>query len=235
MRKCFREIFIWIVTTVLTSGPAAAQLPKKFQIETIQAMRHSITEEVAKASPQVQEKVANIPAAAPAPVVTPNQPPLAVSASEKVALLAKVNDFQTYAAGENSKYSMLTAGSLIATALFGLVGSIASFLSWNKLGGVASLVAVAVIGFFNAYPVSPLADFYRSLASQATALKVDCDLKEPFTLEAYDSAVAQLKLLYLYEGDKRPKWGSSDAVGQDLAGQLQALRTASNRLEAKAN
>jgi hypothetical protein len=235
MRKYFREIFVWVVTTALTSGPVAAQLPKRIQLEAVQTMRHSIAEEVAKASPQVQEQAAKIPAPAPAPVAVPNQPPPVVSEGEKAALLAKVNDFQTYATGEKGKYSMLAAAALIAAALLGLVGSIASFLSWSKLGGVASLTAVAVIGFFNAYPVSPLADFYRSLATQATALKVDCDLKEPFTLEAYDSAAAQLKLLYLYEGDKRPKWGSSETVSQDLAGQLQALRSASNRLEAKAN
>jgi len=235
MRRYFREIFVWVVTTALTSGPAAAQAPKKFQLEAVQAMRHSISEEVAKASVQVQEQAAKIPVAAPPPAALPDQPPPAVSASEKSALLGKVNDFQTYATGEKDKFSRLAAISLIAAAILGLVGSIASFLSWSKLGGVSSLIAVAVIGFFNAYPVSPLADFYRSLATQATALKVDCDLREPFTLEAYDSAAAQLKLLYVYEGDKRPKWGSSEAVGQDLAGQLQSLRTASNRLEAKAN
>ena len=235
MHKHFRGISILLAVTAIGSGRAVAQFPKEFQIQAVQAMRHQVAEQVARASVQVQEQAAKIPLPVTAPINASDHIVQTVSASEKAALLSKVGEFQSYAVSEKDMFSRLATGSLIAAALLGLVGSVASFLKWNKLGGIASLIAVAVIGFFQAYPVSPLSDFYRSLATQATALKVDCDLKEPFTLETYDSAVAQLKLLYLYEGDKRPKWGSSEAVGQDLARQLQTLRTASNRLEAKVN
>jgi hypothetical protein len=63
------------------------------------------------------------------------------------------------------------------------------------------------------------------LAAHATALKLECDLKDPFTVKDYDSAASRLSLLYLYEGEKRPQIGNPRDISEDLSKELQVLQT----------
>jgi len=73
-----------------------------------------------------------------------------------------------------------------------------------------------------------LADFYGALATQAVALQTDCELKDPFTKDDYDSAEHQLKYLIVYEAENSPKLGTTTVSTDELAKQIQTYKTSAN-------
>jgi|ERR1039458_1924608 hypothetical protein len=114
-------------------------------------------------------------------------------------------------------------------------GAIFSFARKHVIAGVVGLIVTAIIGFTNTYPVGALSDFYRGLDAQATALQLDCELKQPFGVDSYNSAADQLKLLYLYEGSKRPGIGNYRVPLQDLTKELQTVKTSAEKVEVERN
>jgi hypothetical protein len=98
------------------------------------------------------------------------------------------------------------------------------------VAGVAGLIVTAMISFSNAYPLNALADFYRTLDSQAASLEIDCEVKQPFTVDSYSSDETQLKLLYLAEG-QRPGFGNYKNGTQGLQTDIQSVKTSFDSVE----
>ena len=221
-----------IVCLTLATGYCAGQ-----QTQTnvrVLEMKRAIKLQIQQATPAAKaeiEKVPSVPAPTPASsgagtTSVPQPTPVrAVGADQKNLLMTKIVDFANHARSEERKFSAIATVAIIGIAALSFVASVLSFASRNKAGGVLGLVVVAVVGITNAYPVSALSDFYRSLAAQTAALQMECDLKDPFTAEAFNSAADQLKVLILYEADKRPQLGSPGATADELTQTLQALKT----------
>jgi hypothetical protein len=119
---------------------------------------------------------------------------------------------------------------MIGATSLALIGAIFSFARKHIVAGIAGLIVTAVISFSNAYPLNALADFYRNLDAQATALQVECELKQPFTADSYNSAADQLKLLYLAEG-QRPGFVNHKVESQPLQAKLQTVKTTYDSVE----
>jgi hypothetical protein len=182
----------------------------------------SINAQVQLASPIAQAKVADLPQQ---PLLVQAKPAIELAnTADRTLLCGKVTSFAGHAQSEQQRYSTLALVTIVLAAGLALVGSIASFLAKNKTAGIISLVVAAIVGFSNAYPVGPLADFYRSLTGEANALSVECQYTNPYTVTAYTSNVNQLKLLYIYE-EKRPAFGSYRLTTDDLTKQTQVVRT----------
>lgn len=154
----------------------------------------------------------------------------AISADQRNFLLGKIRDFAGYAKSEESQFTFWAATCIIVAAVLALVGAILSFLKQNVLGGVAGLIVTAIVSLSNAYPLNALSNFYRGLEAQASALQIECELKQPFAVDSYNSAANQLKLLYLYES-KRPGFGNFNVPTQDLSNDLQTVKTSSDTVE----
>jgi hypothetical protein len=219
---------IWLLAILMSPPPSFGQTPVQDvqnALSQVTKAAAEVTSQVQQASQQAQAKVNELPQ----PSIEPKPQMEAVSEGERTHLCGKITAFTGHAQSEELKYSRLALATIVLAAGLALVGSIASFLAKNKTAGVISLVVAATVGFSNAYPIGPVADFYRSLAGQANALSVECDYTKPYTINAYASNLNQLKLLYVYE-DKRPGLGSYRLSTDDLTKQLQVVRTTANNL-----
>ena len=226
MRKIvYTFSMIFLVACVPLSAQSPLQDLLKGQVATI--MREVQT----TPNSEVKQKTAEIPAVTPNDIhqVTAPQPPVqkieVVTNEKKAKLVSRVADFTTMTTRERDKFSLLATIVVIIGAILALVASILSFLSLNKVAGIVSLIVIAVVGAPTVYPTTALASFYRTLAAHSSALKLECDLKDPFTLTDYNSASDRLALLYLYEGDKRPQIGNAKDISEDLSKELQTLQT----------
>lgn len=219
---------VWLLAILMSPPPSLGQTPlQNVQNALSQAAKtvEVVTSQVEQASPQAQAKVNELPQTP----VEPKPQLDVVSEGERTHLCGKISAFTGHAQSQELEYSRLALLTIISAAGLALVGSIASFLAKNKTAGVISLVVAAIVGFSNAYPIGPVADFYRSLAGQANALSVECEYTKPYTINAYVSNLNQLKLLYVYE-DKRPGLGNYKLSTDDLTKQLQVVRTTANNL-----
>jgi hypothetical protein len=221
---------ILLLAILMSPPPSVGQNPiqdVQSALSQVTKTAAEVTSQVQQASPQAQAKVNELP-----------QPPLdpkpqlqmeVVSEGERTHLCGKISAFTGHAQSEQLKYSQLALATIILATGLALVGSIASFLAKNKTAGVIGLVVAAIVGLSNAYPIGPVADFYRSLAGQANALSVECEYTKPYTVNAYASNLNQLKLLYVYE-DKRPVLGNYRLSTDDLTKQLQVVSTSASNL-----
>jgi hypothetical protein len=151
-----------------------------------------------------------------------------VTPDQKNLLEQKIVEFESHARAEQKKFSGLAMVAVVGIAGLSLAASLLSFASRNRIGGILGLVVVAVVGVTNAYPVGPLSDFYRSLAAQTSALQLECDLKDPFTIDAYNAAADQLRVLILYEANNRPQLGSTSSSVDELTQQLQVYKSSAS-------
>ncbi len=215
-----------LIFPVLSSGqrPIEIQTFSK-AVNGLSSVFEGVDLQVQNASPEIKAKLGDL--AQPTPEPKP-QIELA-NETDRVALNSRVAAFADHAESEAQGYSQLALAAIIVSAAFALIGSIASFLSKNKTAGIIGLVVASIVGISNAYPVGALAAFYLQLAGEARALKVDCELLKPYTVNAYNSDVNQFKLLYVYE-DKRPSFGSPRLATDELTKELQAVRTASSNV-----
>jgi hypothetical protein len=221
-------LLMLFVASAFGQGPIQQAIQQLSQVEAI------VGHQIQNASPEVKKAVSEVPQVTPADlhqITAPQNPSktiTVVSDSQKKILLAAVNSFTEQEKRRDRKYSWLAIAFLIAGAVFALLGSIFNFIKWNTTAGIVGLIVVAVVGFPNVYPIPALADFYSSLATQAVALQTDCELKNPFTEEDYNSSESQLKLLILYDANNRPKFGSTKVSIDDLTKQLQTFKTTTN-------
>lgn len=220
-----------LATALITFVPRAeAQSPLTPTLSKWNELQAEIGNKVSEAGAQVKLKASQIPTI-PAPPTARPQP---VSAAQKAFLLSKISEFVDHANSEDSLFTRWAVGLIIAAGTLALIGAILSFARKHIIAGVAGLIVTAIIGFANAYPLNALSDFYRELAAQATALKVECELKEPLTADFYNSEATQLKLLYLSEGSKRPGLGnykSAAATTQKLITEMATVKTSADQVE----
>jgi len=231
-------VFVAVLVPACSLGQQQRVSPRALEL------RRAINLQIQQATPAAKAQIEQIPKlptpvtsatpaptnTQPAPAATPPPPPpsTGVSADQKNLLLGKIMDFDKHARSEEKKFSSLATVAIIGIAALSLTASLLSFASRNKVGGILGLVVVAIVGITNTYPIGPLSDFYRSLAAQTSALKLDCDLKDPFTADAYNSAADQLKVLILYEADKRPQLGNTGATADELTQQLQVVKSSAS-------
>lgn len=215
---CFTSTLIFPVLSF-------AQSPFALPIQNLQAVTNKVNLQFQNLSPEIKAKLGDLVQPTPEPKL---QIELA-SETDRVALYGKVAGFADHTESEAQRYSQLALAAIIVSAAFALIGSIASFLSKNKTAGIIGLVFASIVGISNAYPVGALAAFYLQLAAEARALKVDCELLKPYTVNAYNSDVNQFKLLYVYE-DKKPSFGSPRLATDELTKELQVVRTASSNV-----
>ncbi len=195
------------------------------QIANLSAVMNKVDHQVQNVSPDTKAKLGDLLLPSPEP-----KPQIELASEiDRLALCGRVNAFADHAQAEAQRYSQLALAAIVVSAVLALFGSIASFLSKNKTAGIISLIVASIVGISNAYPIGALADFNLQLAGEARALKVDCELTKPFTANAYNSDVSQFKLLYVYE-DKKPSVGSPHLATDELAKELQVVRTASNNV-----
>jgi hypothetical protein len=210
------------------------QNPVTEAIRKVSQLNGQLLKEVNVASPDVKQAIDQVPAVNPAEVHQIERPQVptkqinVVSENQKQLLLTAVRNFSQEKQNQARVYSRLQVFFLIAGALLALLGGIFNLVKWNTLGGVVSLIVVAVVGFPSIYPVAAFADFYSALATQALALETDCELKNPFTEDDYKSSENQLKYLILYDASDRPKLGATKVSTEDLVKQIQTYKTASD-------
>jgi hypothetical protein len=194
------------VSVQAAAGHATAELNKK-SLE--------IDKTVQNTAPDVQDKINAIQA--PTTAVVPTLVSL-VSGEQRKPLIDEVRSFAAYAETEERIYSRLSLVLICVSAGLALLGSIASFMSRNKTAGIISLIVAAVVGLSNAYPISPLADFYGNLKSQAKAIVADCRLANPYTETLYAADLAQYKLLLLQERNRPSigKYTTDDALKEEM-------------------
>jgi len=194
-------------------------------LSSLQQVIGKIDLQVQNSSAETKAKLGDL--AQPTPVPKP-QVELATE-SDRAALCGRVTAFADHADSDAHFYSQLAFAAIAVSTVLALFGSIASFLSKNKAAGIISLVVASIVGMSNAYPLAQVADFNRHLAGEARALRVDCELTKPFTVNAYASDVNQFRLLYVYE-EKKPSFGSPRIATDELAKELQEVRTASSNV-----
>lgn len=196
-------------------------------IQQFHMVQAQIGSEVLKADAKVQSKVSEVPT-----ILVPVQPePQLVNPDQKVFLLGKIRTFAEHVKSNEILYTSWALGLVIAAAILALGGAILSFARRHVIAGIASLIVTAIIGFSNVYPLNALSDFYRGLEAQTSALQVECELKQPFTVDSYNSEANQLQLLYLYEGSKRPSLGNYKVPLQNLTNELQTVKISSANVE----
>lgn len=212
--------------------PQTREAPRvaKANIVFFEKLTDMVTHQLDQSSKDVKSKADSVPPLKPQTTQTAMSP---IDDSDRQLLINRVTEFSRYAGSQEKLYSALALITIVVVFVLALIGSIASFLAKNKPAGILSLAVAAVVGFSNAYPLGGLADFYHSLSAQANALVVDCSLVQPFTTTNYNSDVAQLKLLILYE-DKRPGFGSHTIQTDDLIKKLQELKTSTSNIVASA-
>lgn len=213
------------------SGRVAKQVPTLMEsLKKWEAVQLNIGQLIADAKPGVKNKAAEIQTI-PAPA---GAQPQIISAEQKSFLVSKVKDFTEHAKSEETLFGRLAIGCIIASLILSLVGAIFGVYDKSKASAIAGFIVTAIIGLSSAYPLNSLANFYRGLEAQASALQVECELKQPFTADSYNSAANQLKLLYLYES-KRPGFANYDSPVQSLATELQTVKTSSETVEKTRN
>jgi len=195
-------------------------------LNSVQQIQAQIGEKIERADPAVQNAVQSIPTVAPSVQAKPEL----VSDGNRELLLKKIGDFVDHTQYYESLYGRWALGLIIGAAVLALTGAIFSFARQHIVAGIAGLIVTAMISFSNAYPLNALADFYRGLYSQASSLQVDCQLKQPFTVDSYNSAANQLKLLYVAEG-QRPGFGNYKIQTRDLQTELQSVKTSYDSVE----
>lgn len=189
---------------------------------------------IKRASAEVQQKAAEVPAIKPAEVTAvpaPENPAKqieVVSEPQRQELIAKIKQFADETKKSQSSFYGLALTLVILGVLLALCASVLGFVKMARAAGVVSLVVAAVVAFPKAYPIPALADFYSSLATQALALETDCELKSPMTVDEYKASAAQLKTLILYEAQNKPGFGEASAATDTLAKQMQELRSLSS-------
>ena len=213
---------IAVAARQVTPGEAIARATQR--LNTIQTI---VTNQTTHANIEVQNRV-NAVTSIP---VTPSAQPQQATPEQKAFIIGKITDFMNHVGSQELLYSRLAVGATVAAACFALLGAILSFIRQHIGGGIAGLIVTAILGISNAYPLAALSDFYTGLDAQTSALKVDAELKQPFTLDSYNAAALQLKALILAEGEKRPRLGSGKVATQELSNLLQTVKTSSETVE----
>jgi hypothetical protein len=208
----------------------AQQPPSVALLQSLRTMNAQISRQIAASSDAVKKQVDQVPTVDPGqlkqvPVAPPAQTVNVVSADQKSMLSLEIDKFVVQVTKQRDRYtSLATAGALIG-AILAVVGSILSFLKYNKPAGIVSLVVAAVVSVPSIYPLAPLASFYRALSAQGSALQVDCRLRNPMTESEFESEGKQLTVLIVFEGQNRPQIGNAKDASEELSKQLQVLRT----------
>jgi len=224
-RLCLGVALIALVSRA--NGQSVAPLPMSDSLANFDAVQTNIGKRLLLAAPQVRLEASQIRTFP----VSARAKPESVSGGEKTVLLHQIAEFANHARSEEVLFTRLAIGFIAGAAFLALIGAILSFARQHIAAGIAGLVVTAVISFSNAYPLNALSDFYRGLAGQAAALQIDCELRQPFTVDFYNSAADQLKLLYLYEGSKRPSFANYRVPMQNLTEELQNVKTKSDAVE----
>lgn len=178
-------------------------------------------------TPDVRDKINAIPT--PATTVVPVTVTV-LDAEQRKPLIDEVRSFATYAENKERMYSRVSLILIFVSAGLALIGSIASFTSRNKTAGIISLIVAAVVGLSNAYPISPLAEFYGDLKSQAKAVVADCKLANPYTQTLYRADLTQYELLLLSERN-RPSIGRYRSPTDGLKEQMKSVSIAANNAD----
>jgi len=220
-----------LASLLLLTPFAFGQNPFAEATRRLTQLNGQLLQEVQRSSPEVKRAVDEVPQVNQAELheIVAQQNPAkkitVVSDRQKQLLVSAVDKFTEEKRRQEREYSRLAIAFVVGGATFALLGSVFNFIRWNTAAGVIGLMVIAVVGFPNVYPIPALADFYGSLATQAVALQTDCELKNPFTEEDYNSSEGQLKILLVYEANNRPKLGSTKVSTEDLAKQLQTYKT----------
>lgn len=234
MKRRLQESAYGLAFLLLLAPFAFAQNPVAEAAHRLTQLNGQLLQDIQNASPDVKKAVNDVPQVNQADLHQLPAPQSAaktiivVSDSQKQVLISALDKFTEEKRSQQREYSALAIIFVIAGAVLALLASIFNFIKWNSAAGIVGLIVVAVVGFPNVYPVSPLADFYNSLTSQAVALQADCKLRTPFTQDDYNSSAAQLKILLLYEANNRPKLGATKMSTEDLAKALQTYKTSAN-------
>ena len=207
-----------------------AQQPSVTLLQSLRTMNAQISRQIAASSDAVKKQVDQVPTIDPSqlkqvPVAQPAETVNIVSADQKSMLSLEIDKFVVQVTKQRDRYTSLATVGVIIGAILALVGSILSFLNYNKPAGIVSLVVAAVISAPSIYPLAPLASFYRALSAQGSALQVDCRLRNPMTESEFESEGKQLTVLIVFEGQNRPQIGNAKDVSEELSKQLQVLRT----------
>ncbi len=229
MRSPLLSLLFLFVTIVNASDkpPASVQAAAGQATAELNKKSSDIDKTVQNASPDVQGKINAIQA--PTTAVVPTTVSL-VNAEQRKPLIDEVRSFATYAEGKERLYSRLSLVLICVSAGLALLGSIASFMSRNKTAGIISLIVAAVVGLSNAYPISPLADFYGDLKSEAKAIVADCRLANPYTETLYAADLAQYKLLLLHERN-RPSIGKYTSPEDGLKEEMRSVSIVANNAD----
>jgi DNA-binding transcriptional regulator YdaS (Cro superfamily) len=210
------------------------QNPVTEAVRKVSELNGQLLKDLKVAPPEVRQAVDQVPQVSPTEVhqIEKAQPATrkidVVSDNQKQVLVTAVRNFSQQKQNQAKIYSRLEIFFLIAGAVLALVGGIFNLMKLNTIAGIVSLIVVAVVGFPNVFPVAPLADFYTALATQALALETDCELKNPFTEDDYNSSQSQLKYLILYDANNRPKFGTTKVSTEDLVKHIQTYKTATD-------
>lgn len=182
---------------------------------------------VQKSAPDVKTKINAIQA--PASNVVPVKVTI-VDSEQRRQLAEAVRSVALEAEHKERIYSRLSLVLIFVSAGMALAGSLAAFMAKNKTAGIMSLIVAAVVGLSNAYPVTPLAEFYADLKSQAKAVLADCMLANPYTETLYVADFAQYKLLLLAERN-RPAVGKYENPAHGLSEDLKSVSIAAKNAD----
>jgi hypothetical protein len=213
---------------VLCAAPAVAQFGSIDHARL--AAVENLQRQIGAADAVVRQAAAEVPRITDAqnqPIVHPEVKTTAVPVATKDQrdqLISLITTFEGRAATNQTRYSAAATSLLFAGCALALIASILSFLRMNTVAGILGLAVAALTALPTAYPVNGLASFYRTLSAQSTALLYDCSLRDPLTMDAFNSASDQLQLLVVYEGEKFPQLGSTQDVSGELVKELQALK-----------
>ncbi len=225
-----RGILTGVAGLCLLTAPLEAQV-NNFKIQELRRRTSAIDMRVKAATAEVQQQANAVPEIKPTDVQivpspqNPTQQVEVVSEQQRQQLIEKVKEFAGEKKKSQSHFYGLALTLVIAGVGLALVAAVLGFVKMANAAGIVSLIVAAVVGVPKAYPVPALADFYNSLSVQALALETDCELKNPMTVDEYKASAAQLKALILYEAQNKPGFGATTTATDDLAKQLQELRT----------
>ena len=206
------------------------------QIKTVTDARRALLESIEnqqKTATANQESAAATPAVLRAAEVTKAAQEVVdraqvtpqVTVAQRSKLESAILGFQQSAEKERDFYSRLATALTVAGLLLALGAGIASFMSWSKAAGIASIVVGAVIAAPKAFPVNERAEFNRILSAQSYSLLQETRLQLSMTEVEYNSTLKRLSLLGQYATDKFPTNGNSTQAVQDLLKDLRAAQT----------
>ena len=237
MRSLLLSILLLFCCVALASGsddskpPASVQAAAGHATAELNQKTTQIDAAVQNAAPDVKDKINAIQS--PASNVVPVRVTI-IDSEQRRQLTEAVRYVALEAERKERFYSRLSLTLICVSAGLALAGGIASFMAKNRLAGIISLIVAAVVGLSNAYPVSPRAEFYADLKSQAKAILADCTLANPYTETLYVTNFSQYKLLLLYERS-RPSVGNHENPTHALNQEVKSLSiTANNADTAKA-